>query len=221
MIEAERRVRVWDIATRLFHWSIVLLVAAAYVTWRLNWMDWHVHAGYAVLALVLFRILWGFFGSDTSRFARFLVGPRAVAHHLRHALRREPDHQVGHNPAGAWMVLLLLVLLLAETLTGLFVNNDVADEAGRFSRITPAAVANTISALHTWLWWALFAAVALHVLAILVYALGKGQNLLAPMVTGNKRLPEPIAVPRMAGTLRALGLLGCSVLAAAALINFL
>jgi cytochrome b len=221
MVELERRVRVWDAATRLFHWSIVLLIVAAYVTTRLNWMDWHVRAGYAVLTLVLFRILWGFFGSDTSRFARFLVGPRAAIGHLRHALRREPDHQPGHNPAGAWMVVLLLALLLAETLTGLFINNDIADENGRFSNVTPAAVANAITALHSWIWQALLAAVALHVLAILVYALGKGQNLIAPMVTGNKRLPQSVAAPQMAGTLRALGLLGCSVLAAAALINFL
>ncbi|MGH7090339.1 MAG: cytochrome b/b6 domain-containing protein, partial [Stellaceae bacterium] len=101
-----RKLVVWDWPTRLFHWAAVVLVAAAYATWRLNWMDWHAWIGEVLLGLVLFRLLWGFFGSDTARFAHFLQAPTVALGHLARALRREPDNQVGHNPAGGWMVLL-------------------------------------------------------------------------------------------------------------------
>ena len=123
--------------TRLFHWLVVALVAAAYATSKLNWMDWHARAGEALLALVLFRLLWGFFGSETARFSSFLAPPRVAAAASAHVFRREPDHQVGHNPAGGWMVLLLLALLLGETLSGLYVANDVADE-GPLTEWVPA-----------------------------------------------------------------------------------
>jgi len=214
------KIVVWDVPTRLFHWFTVMLVAAAYAAWRLNWMDWHAYAGYALLALVVFRLLWGFFGSETARFARFLAAPRRAACHLVQLLRREPDPQVGHNPAGGWMVLLLLALLLAETLTGIYTNNDIAD-VGPFTELTPAPVANFISTLHDVLWQALLVAVTLHVLAVVLYWAAKRQNLLLPMITGYKALPLGVRPPAQAGALRALLFLGCSTLAAAALVNFL
>jgi cytochrome b len=197
-----RIVRVWDLPTRLFHWLAVLLVAGAYATWRLNWMGWHERLGEALLALLLFRFAWGFVGSDTARFARFVATPAAAWRHLAHALRREPDVQAGHNPAGGWMVLLMLLLLLGETLTGLFVANDVAD-FGPFTAITPAPVADAIDAAHALLWDALLAAIALHVLAIIVYGIVKGQNLVWPMIAGSKRLPNSVPSPRLAGAGRA------------------
>ena len=216
MTSAAQSVRVWDLPTRVFHWLLVTLVAMAYVTSQLNWMNWHARAGYTLLTLVLFRILWGFFGSDTTRFAHFLVSPRAAAKHLAHLFVREPDRQVGHNPAGGLMVLLLLALLLGETLSGVYVLNDVADE-GPLTELTPSFIANAITALHWIFWDALLAAVALHVLAIVVYAVAKGHNLLRPMVTGRKSLPAGVPLPRMAGSARALILFGCSALAVAGL----
>ncbi len=213
---SERNVLVWDAATRLFHWLTAALVAAAYVTWRLDWMDWHARAGEAVLALVVFRLLWGFFGSGTARFAGFVAAPRVAAAHLARLLRREPDRQVGHNPAGGWMVLLLLALLLVETLSGLYINNDIAD-AGPLTELTPVPVANAINAMHWIFWDALLAAIALHLAAILLYATVKGQNLVTPMITGWKVLPGNVPAPRLAGALRASVLLGVSALAVALL----
>jgi cytochrome b len=215
---SDRKVLVWDAPTRLFHWLTAALMAVAYVTWRLDWMDWHAKAGDAVLTLLVFRVLWGFFGSETARFSRFLASPRAAMRHLTHAIRREPDRQVGHNPAGGWMVFLLLALLFVETLSGLYVANDVANE-GPFTELTPAPVANAITAMHWIFWDALLAAVALHVLAIAVYAAAKGHNLLAPMITGRKQLPASVPQPRMADPIRAGILLGCSALAVAVLVN--
>ncbi len=195
---------------RVFHWLAAVLVALAYVSERLDWMDWHVRIGEALLALVLFRVLWGCFGSETARFRRFLAAPRAAWHHLRELRRREPDLQAGHNPAGGWMVLLLLALLLGETLSGLYVNNDVADN-GPWTAAMPAWIADAITRLHTLLWDALVAAVALHLLAIAAYAVFKGQNLVRPMLTGRKLLPPSIAAPYLAPLRRALVLLGLGV----------
>jgi cytochrome b len=220
MNRSGHKVLVWDAATRLFHWLTVVLVIAAYATWQMNWMDWHAWTGDAVLALVLFRLLWGFFGSKTARFSAFVSSPGAVAAYLATFLRRERDRQVGHNPAGGWMVLLLLALLLTEALTGLFVNNDVANE-GPLTELVPSTIANLITDLHLYFWDALLAAVILHVLAILLYAGVKQHDLLTPMITGFKTLPEDIKQPQLLGAARAAFLFGCSALATAALARFL
>ncbi|MGC1180049.1 MAG: cytochrome b/b6 domain-containing protein [Methyloceanibacter sp.] len=220
MSSSGHKVLVWDTPTRLFHWLTVALVVAAYVTWRLNWMDWHAQVGDALLALLLFRLLLGFFGSETTRFSCFLASPRAALRYLAHMFRREPDRQVGHNPAGGWMVLLLLALLLGETLTGLYVANDVAD-VGPFTELVAAPIANAITVLHLIFWDVLLVAMGLHVLAILVYAVAKGHNLVLPMIIGWKILPDNVPQPRMIGASRVLLLFGCSVAAAAVLANFL
>jgi cytochrome b len=216
-----RPVLVWDLPTRLFHWLTALLIPVAYVTWRLNWMNWHAWVGDALLALLLFRLLWGFFGSDTARFSHFLASPRNAARNLGHILRREPDLEAGHNPAGSWMIMLLLALLLGQVLTGIFVLNDVADE-GPFTELTPAPIANLMTALHDrLLWLALVAAAALHVAAILLYGLAKRHNLLLPMITGRKRLPHSVSAPRFRSSARALVLLAGAAAAAAALATYL
>jgi cytochrome b len=220
MSSSDREIFVWDTPTRLFHWLVVALVVAAYVTWRLNWMDWHAQVGDALLALLLFRLLLGFFGSETTRFSRFLASPTAALRYLAHIFHREPDRQAGHNPAGGWMVLLLLALLLGETLTGLYVANDVAD-VGPFTELVAAPIANAITVLHLIFWDALLLAMGLHVLAILVYAVAKGHNLVLPMITGWKTLPDNVPQPHMVGASRTLLLFGCSVAAAAAIANFL
>jgi cytochrome b len=220
MGSAPRIVFVWDIFIRVFHWLIVALVATAYATWRLNWMVWHGWVGDAVLTLLLFRLSWGFFGSETARFRGFLSSPRTVLQHLKHSLQREPDHQVGHNPAGGWMVLILLALLLVETLSGLYVANDIADE-GPMTEMVPAWAANAIASSHAIVWDALLAAIVLHVLAIAGFAAIKGQNLLRPMITGTKVLPASVAEPRAGSpALAALLLLGCGMVAAL-LVNLL
>ena len=131
-------------------------------------MVWHARVGETLLALLIFRLLWGFFGSETARFSRFVASPRTAARYLAHGLRREPDRQVGHNPVGGWMVLILLFLLLGRVSTGLYVANDVAD-VGPLTEMT-APVANAIEALHAIFWDTLLAAIVLHVLAILAYA---------------------------------------------------
>lgn len=218
--QAQRKVPVWDLPTRLFHWACAVLVAVLYASARLNRMDYHVLAGEVLLALLIFRILWGLCGAETARFNRFASSPESAVRHLLHLFRREPDRTVGHNPAGAWMVFVLLALLFGETLSGLYTNNDVANQ-GPFTEIVPAPVANAITALHSILWDALIVAIALHLLAILAYAVLKGQDLVRPMLAGWKRLPPDVAAPRFARPALAL-LLACVSAGAAALVsNFL
>jgi cytochrome b len=214
-----RRVLVWDVPTRLFHWLMVILVAGAYVTERLNSMDWHVRIGEALLALVVFRLLWGWLGSGTARFGSFLVSPAAALVHLRRMFRRATDLQVGHNPAGGWMVLLLLALLLSEALSGVYVNNDVANQ-GPLTDWVPASVANAITDLHAVLWEVLLGAVAVHLSAIAFYA-AKGQQVLWPMLTGRKLLPRGTSEPRLASNWLALALLAAGALIAALVSRYL
>ena len=220
MSDTSRRILVWDLATRLFHWLTLTMVVAAYFTWRMDWMKWHAWTGDAVLALIFFRIVWGFVGSDSARFSHFVARPRVVASYLAHLLVRAPDRQVGHNPAGGWMVLLLLTLLLGQAISGILVNNEVAVN-GPLGDLVTTPVANLVTDLHTILWDALLGAIALHVLAILVYALVKGQNLLLPMLTGYKVLPKEVSAPRAASATRALAVLAAGTGAAVALANFL
>ncbi len=214
-----RRVLVWDLPVRLFHWLTVALVVALWLTERWNWMGWHVLAGEVLLGLVLFRLLWGLAGSETARFARFLAAPAAALRHLRHVFVREPDREAGHNPAGGWMVVALLGLLLAECLSGVFVNNDVADQ-GPFTDITPAVVMNLVTDLHAILFQVLVGAAALHVAVIGIYAAAKGQNLVRPMLTGRKLLPVSVPAPAIAGLWRALILAALAAALAGALAWF-
>lgn len=220
MSDALRRVLVWDAPIRLFHWLVAALVAAAYGTWRLNWMNWHGWIGEALLALLLFRFLWGFFGGETARFSRFLASPRTVGQYLSRWLRPGPDRQIGHNPAGGWVVALLLALLVAETLTGLYVANDIADE-GPLTEIISARVANAISAAHAILWDILLVLIVIYVLAIVAYAVAKGQNLLIPMITGTKVLPTSVPAPQTKSLGRAALLLAVSAAVAAILANMM
>lgn len=116
-----KQVKVWDPLVRIFHWSLVLSFAAAYLTgeeWD-NWEEVHEIGGYAALGLIIFRIIWGFIGSKHARFSDFLYSPAAVVEYLKSLLTTHPKHYLGHNPAGGWMVILLLAGVFATGFTGL------------------------------------------------------------------------------------------------------
>ncbi len=193
---ATQRVRVWDAPTRLFHWALVVLVATSFTCAKLGWMEQHFLSGYAILSCLLFRLVWGLVGSDTARFARFLASPAAALRHLRHLRRREPDTEIGHNAAGGWMVMLMLALLGVQAGTGLFANDDAISE-GPLYRYVGKDLSDRITGWHNRNFKLILAAVAVHLLAILVYAVFKRQDLLRPMLTGRKDLPVGTTPPRM------------------------
>ncbi len=204
--------QVWDAPTRLFHWAIVLLVFMSWLTQHESWMGWHFYSGYAVLTLLLFRLAWGFVGSDTARFGRFLRAPWHALAHLCRLHRREPDTVVGHNPAGGWMVVAFLALLAFQVGTGLC-SNDQAATYGPFADALGQSLSDRITDLHALGFTLIEIAVALHVLAIAAYALFKRHDLMRPMITGRKRLPAGLPAPRLASPW-----LAAAVLAAAALL---
>jgi cytochrome b len=123
-------VRVWDLPVRLTHWAMALLLIVLVVTAKVGGsaMDWHVRSGEMMLTLVLFRILWGFFGSGNARFSRFVRGPGTVFAYTRTLLRSPHAEFAGHNPLGGWMVVLLRLALLVQASLGLFSNDDIVTE---------------------------------------------------------------------------------------------
>jgi cytochrome b len=204
--------RIWDAPTRLFHWLLVLLIATSYVTVQRNWMDLHLLSGYAILTLLLFRLVWGIVGSDTARFARFLRSPFAAVRHLAGFARREPDNEVGHNEAGGWMVLVMLLVLSMQVGTGLLSNDDGSTE-GPLAKYAGKALSDTLSGYHGLNFDLLLGLIGLHILAIIAYAVVKKHDLVRPMFSGKKKLPAATRAPRMASPILALAIL---VVAAAA-----
>jgi len=208
--------KVWDAPIRLFHWAIVVLVFASWLTAHEDWMDWHVWSGYSIFALLLFRFAWGFVGSDTARFSRFVRSPIAALRHLAEFRRRTPDSEIGHNAAGGWMVLVLLVLLALQVATGLCANDQVLTE-GPFAEAVGQDASDWLSHIHVLNFKAIEALVALHVVVVLLYAAVKRHNLVGPMITGKKRLPRTLLPPRIANPLLAAAILA----AAAGIVTFI
>jgi cytochrome b len=206
-----RPVAVWDPWIRLVHWSIVILLGVSYVSIQAGNMRMHYLSGYTVLALVLFRIGWGIVGSDTARFRHFLRSPLAAFRHLRDFPKIEDDREIGHNAAGGWMVLVLLGLLLAQPLTGLFADTGYGDH-GPLAKRVDSRTSDWLTGLHHRIFWWIVAAAALHILAVAAYALLKGHDLVRPMVTGRKSLPADTPPPRMGSPWHAALLLGAVAL---------
>jgi cytochrome b len=181
------RILVWDLPLRLFHWLLVLLVVVSVVSANIggNAMQVHLLSGYTILTLVLFRILWGFLGGTHARFATFVRGPAAVIAYLRALSRNEAGRHLGHNPAGAWSVMLMLLALFAQVATGLFANDDISTE-GPLAKLVSKAMSDRITGIHHLNLWLLFALIGLHLSAIAYYFFHKRENLVKPMLTGFK-----------------------------------
>lgn len=215
------KVRIWDAPTRLFHWTLVLLLCGSWITQWKGWMNLHFLCGETILTLLLFRLIWGFVGSDTARFRTFLKSPAAALRHLSTLHRREPDTELGHNAAGGWMVLGLLGLLLFQVGTGLFANDDDSLTEGPLRHLVSKGTSDFLSKMHGLAFTALEIAVLLHIAAIVVYLVLKGHNLIGPMIVGTKRIPEPVTAPQLASPARAIVVLGGVAFAVAAMLRFL
>jgi cytochrome b len=180
-------IRIWDLPTRLFHWVLVLLVVFSIVTAKVggNWIDWHMRSGYCILALVLFRVIWGFAGSHHARFANFVRPPAAVLAYLREMRGGGAATHAGHNPLGAFSVIAVLVVLFLQASTGLFANDSISSE-GPLARLVSSGTSDLLTRVHKINQYAIFALIALHLGAIGYYYFAKRENLLMPMVTGDK-----------------------------------
>lgn len=226
MAAKNNKILVWDVPVRLFHWLLVLLLATSYFSGRAggDWMQLHFLSGYAILTLLFFRIAWGFVGSTTARFSNFLKGPRAAFTHVAHLFRKEGPRDVGHNPMGGAMVVVLIVAVLAQAVAGLFAaDTDTGMVNGPLALKVADKWVERATAFHTHWINVLLILVAIHVVAVALYLVWKRQNLIGAMVTGRKRadiVVEPGAPApklRFASSRLAMSLL----LASAALVYFI
>jgi cytochrome b len=204
---------VWDAPTRLFHWILVLLIAFQYASGEFGLlpMEWHFRLGYATLALIVFRVLWGFAGSPSSRFSSFVRSPAVVARYLLDILRGRQRSYPGHNPLGGWSVLLMLACIAVQAISGLFSSDDLTLTGPLAARVSDRTV-ELMTRIHHLGRYVLLALIVLHLMAVLMHwAIGR-DNLVAPMLHGRKQLDGAEDV-RPASPLRALALAAVSAAA--------
>lgn len=210
------KVRVWDLPTRIFHWALVAGIIGLAVSGTLggNAMVWHFRFGYAVLTLLLFRIVWGLVGGRWSRFGAFIYAPQSILQYLKG--QGKPEHSVGHSPVGAGSVFAMLGLLLAQAATGLLSDDEIAF-AGPLTRFVSNSVVGVATNYHKNIGkWLLLALIVLHLAAIVFY-LWRKHNLVQAMLHGDKDLV--IAVPgsrddALSRTSAAIVLLICGIFVA-------
>lgn len=178
-----KKILVWDLPTRLFHWLLAAAIGAAWATGEAggSWMIWHGRIGLLIIGLVVFRLAWGFVGSTYARFSTFVRGPAAIRNYLRGQWRG-----IGHNPLGALSVLALLAVTAVQAGSGLFAANDDIGYTGFLYSLASDQLAALAHRVHHQAFNVLLALVALHVAAILYYVHVKRDNLLKPMIVGTK-----------------------------------
>ena len=212
-----RRVEVWDLPTRLFHWSLLALVVVAWLTGEGEGGAANIHrfAGEAIAGLIVFRVIWGFVGGEHARFADFAAGPTAIATHVRDLFSKTPKRDLGHNALGGVAVFLLLITAGLVVVTGLFSGGD--DNSGPFAGLWGL---NT-GELHEALFRILQILVVIHLVGIVFGSLRTRDALVPAMITGIKtrRADEPGANARRAGLVALLVALIAATAVSAALMT--
>ena len=205
--------RVWDFPVRFFHWTLVILFAAAYITGE-EAETVHAYLGYGIMGLIIFRIVWGFIGTKHARFSDFIYGPRAVFRYLRRLFGRNPDHFLGHNPAAGWIVLLLLTSVMATCWTGLeaygakglgplagteftvvsdvnaddFEHEEDEDEHEGYGELSNEGSEEEFwEEIHEVMTNITLLLIFMHILGVIVSSWLHGENLVRAMITGTKR----------------------------------
>lgn len=194
-VETPGRIKLWDVPVRSIHWAIVLLMPALWWTAETSDLTLHKQLGYVMLALVVFRIFWGFTGSSTARFASFLKGPRAIFAYASGLFGKEREAVVGHNPIGGWSAAILLLLLAAQIAIGLFAQDVDGIESGPLTYLVSYDTADAARGWHHLLFNILLGFIVLHVAAILFYLIVKRDNLVGPMITGSKAFAAAVDQP--------------------------
>lgn len=214
---SSRLVQVWDLPTRLFHWSLVVLVAVAWFTGEGEGGTAAIHrySGEAIAGLIVFRLVWGFIGGEHARFSDFAAGPSVVVTHVRVLFSKAPARALGHNPLGGVAVFLLLLNVAAMVFTGLFSGGE--ENSGPFAGLWGLQ----LSEAHEALFRVLQALVVVHVLGVVIESWKARDALVPAMVTGVKRreASEPAMDARRAGPLALIVAAGLGIAVSAALIN--
>lgn len=178
-------IRVWDLPIRLFHWLLVVCIAGSFVTINLGdeFIQWHAYFGYSILTLLIFRIIWGFVGSTHARFTSFLPTKKAIFNYLSGSSPRV----LGHNPIGAISVFALIFVLCVQVFTGLFVDDEVSFQ-GPLAKYVSGSISSFLSEIHEGNQVVIYTLIAIHISAIWYYKKFKGENLIKPMISGDKEI---------------------------------
>jgi cytochrome b len=180
------RAKLWDGPTRIVHWALVILIGFAWWCVKANQTEWHLWAGYGILGLIIFRLIWGFAGSASARFTSFVKGPAATLAYAKTLSKRSAVDVAGHNPLGGWSVVAILAAILTQAVTGLFSVDVDGLESGPLSDRVSFETGRLFSKWHDLSFTAIKLLVVLHLSAIAFYALYKRANLITPMITGYK-----------------------------------
>jgi cytochrome b len=181
----KKTIRVWDLPIRLFHWLLVLCITGSLISVNLggNAIEWHAYFGYSILCLLIFRIIWGFVGSKHARFISFFPTRAAIVGYLQ----GKSPRFLGHNPIGALSVFALLFVLTVQATTGLFVDDEISFQ-GPLAKYVPNAVVSFLSEIHEGNQVVIYTLIAIHIAAIWFYKKYKGENLIKPMISGDKEI---------------------------------
>lgn len=206
---------VWDLPTRLFHWLLAALIAASFVSAKAggNAMQYHEWSGVTILALLFFRVIWGFVGSQPSRFRDFVKGPAAVWRYAITLVKGSSAPHLGHNPLGGWSVLAMLLVVMLQACLGLFANDDIITEGPLYLWVSKPT-SDWLTKIHKLNQYVLTGLVIIHLFAVAFHFFVKRENLLKPMITGIKYWSgndtEPIIAPIWLATVIAVAS-GCVV----------
>ena len=182
---------VWDLPVRLFHWLLVICLIAQWLTAEVldDMLNIHFYIGYFTLSLIIFRFFWGFIGSRYAKFSSFLAGPKAIYQYLSALVSKQPLNSVGHNPLGGLLLPAILLLVGAQAISGLFTTDDILSEGPYYSNAS-SAVQNIMQWLHHNVYLVIVALVVLHLVAITWYRLVLKNDLIGPMLHGQKAVPK-------------------------------
>jgi len=178
-------IRVWDLPIRLCHWLLVVFITASFVTINLGdeFTQWHAYFGYSILTLLVFRVIWGFVGSTHARFASFFPSKKAIFDYLSGSSPRV----LGHNPIGAISIVVLLLVLSIQVVTGLFIDDEVSFQ-GPLAKYVSSTVSSLLSGIHEGNQVVILMLIAIHIAAIIFYKKFKREDLIKPMISGDKEI---------------------------------
>ena len=186
-MQSNNKKLIWDLPLRLFHWLLVLALLGSWYTSEQegDMVEQHMLLGYLILGLVIFRIIWGFVGTKHSLFKHFIPSPSAVSEYAKQVTKPNAPKYPGHNPLGSLMVIIMIVSILAQAISGLFINDDIFS-SGPYYEVFGSDFSKLMKTIHIYGFDVMLALIALHLSAIIFYWWKKKINLILPMVTGKK-----------------------------------
>ncbi|MGX9463492.1 cytochrome b/b6 domain-containing protein [Shewanella sp. A14] len=188
----QQKIKVWDFPTRLFHWTMVCLLGGLWGTAEIGEMQWHQILAYLLMSLIIFRLIWGFIGSETAKFHDFLLSPKKV---ITYAKAHPKPASLGHNPLGGYMVIALLSLLVVQLTTGLFATDEIFTE-GPLMYLVSSDTAGWLTWLHKTNFNFILGFAAIHIIAVILHVV-KGDNILKAMFSGYKQVNEQMVSPNL------------------------